>query len=337
MMKSTIRQSLAWGYYRSGHFLSRLQGKVVILTYHRVLSKKELSEQFVQPGMYVHDDVFEMQMQFLREHFEILPFSELLSLWKSKLWDKRTRYCVITFDDGWLDNYLYAYPILKKYRIPATIFLPTGFIGTKEWFWPDRMGYLLNRDVKARGRQPLDFLWDRYPQLKRAHGDRIEQIDSIIEMCKGLPEEEIRRMIEEMSRELGLDSPPGRLVINWNEVEEMSTSSVSFGSHSTTHKILTKLSKQEIQDELEVSFKALQRQKITTIPVFCYPNGNFNRDIADQVKAAGYQAAVTVQCGFEGESPTNLFELKRIGTHNDISSTVPLFSWHLSGLNRMLT
>ena len=335
-MKSTIRQSLAWGYYRSGHFLSRLQGKAVILTYHRVLSEKELSEQFVQPGMYVRDDVFEMQMRFLREHFEILSFSELLSLWKNKLWDKRTRYCVITFDDGWLDNYLYAYPILKKYQIPATIFLPTGFIGTSEWFWPDRIGYLLARYVKASVQQPLDFLCDRYPLLKRARGDGVEQINSIIETCKELPEEEIERMIEEMSQELGLDSPPGRIVMNWSEVEKMSASGVSFGSHSATHKILTTISTKDVENELKVSLKTLKRENVTAVPVFCYPNGNFTHTIAEQVKEAGYEAAVTVRFGFETQKPANLFELKRIGVHNDITSTVPLFSWHLSGMNHSL-
>ena len=73
---------MASGYFATGHFLRRLQGKVVILMYHRVLSEKELKEQFVQPGMYVRSDVFELQTQFLKEHFQILSFIELLNLWK---------------------------------------------------------------------------------------------------------------------------------------------------------------------------------------------------------------------------------------------------------------
>ena len=72
-LKSKLREIVSWGYYFSRHFLSRLKGKVLILTYHRVLSEKELNEGFVQPGMYVRDDAFEIQMEFLREHFEVVP------------------------------------------------------------------------------------------------------------------------------------------------------------------------------------------------------------------------------------------------------------------------
>ena len=93
--------------------------------------------------MYVSKDVFEMQMQFLKEHFTVVSFGELLDLWTQKTYDQSKRYCVITFDDGWLDNYIYAYPVLKKYEIPATIFLPTAFVGTNKWFWPDKIGFIL--------------------------------------------------------------------------------------------------------------------------------------------------------------------------------------------------
>ena len=114
ILKSKIRRIAASVYYATGHLKTRLKGKVTILMYHRVLSEKELAQQYVQHGMYVLDNVFEKQMQFLKEHFQILSFIELLNLWKENKFDKSKRYCVITFDDGWLDNYIYAYPILKK-------------------------------------------------------------------------------------------------------------------------------------------------------------------------------------------------------------------------------
>lgn len=327
---------MSWGYFLSKQFLPRLQGKVLILAYHRVLSEKELKKDFVQPGMYVRNDIFEKQMQFLRDYFEVIPFAELLQLWNKNLLDHKKRYCVITFDDGWLDNYTYAYPILKRYHLPATIFLPTNFIGTNEWFWPDRVGYLLNRCIETAEKELLASWWAKYPSIKSEIGDN-EKIDSFIEAYKQLPEEEIKVLIEEMERALGISSPLDRLVINWEEVEEMSLSRISFGSHSATHKILTKLSREEIQTELEVSYKALQREKINILPVFCYPNGGVNHTVSEQVRKAGYQAAVTTRFGFEAESPTNLFELKRIGVHHDISATVPLFSWHLSGMNHLLS
>jgi len=142
--KDAIRNVCAGLYCRSGLNELLHRGKAVILVYHRVLRLEDLDES-IQPGMYVLDDVFDQQMRFLKEAFEIVPLADLLARWRTGVWDRRNRYCVITFDDGWLDNYLFAYPVLRRYGIPATIFLPTAFIGTSAWFWWDELSYVLPR------------------------------------------------------------------------------------------------------------------------------------------------------------------------------------------------
>jgi hypothetical protein len=151
IMKSAVRQILGSSVYYSGLYRNLLRGKTIILAYHRVLSKREMDEMYIQPGMYVSQDVFEKQMQFLKEYFTVVSFGELLDLWKQKTYDPNKRYCVITFGDGWLDNYLYTFSVLKKYQIPATIFLPTNYVGTNDWFWPDRLGTLLWYHYKSNG------------------------------------------------------------------------------------------------------------------------------------------------------------------------------------------
>jgi peptidoglycan/xylan/chitin deacetylase (PgdA/CDA1 family) len=329
-IKSSVRRGMAWIYHRSRHSLKHLKGKVSILAYHRVLSEKALGrDYFIQPGMYVRNDVFEKQMQFLTENFQIISLMELLNHWAEGTWDHGKRYCVITLDDGWLDNYVYAYPILRKYQIPATIFLPTAFIGTNQWFWPDKVGYLLRRwTVGAANALSNGHPWARGLIAKAKSGN----LDSAIEMCKEVPEEEIYEFIDEMSRRMHLEFPDDRLLINWQEVEEMSRHGISFGSHSCTHKILPKLPPEEIEDELAQSLRTLREKKINYVPVFAYPNGDCDEKTIGQVKAAGYRAAVTTVFGFEGRSPQHLFRLKRVGIHNDISATIPLFTFHISGL-----
>ena len=336
-LKTSIRRMAAWIYYLSRTHLVHHRGKVTILLYHRVLSEEDLKKQFVQPGMYVLHDVFEKHMQFLKEHFQLISLRDLLDFRGSKPWDTRQRYCVITFDDGWLDNYLYAYPILKKYQIPATIFLTTALIGTRHWFWPDKLGYLLRYCCLASAleeqKEYIRALSARYGWLAElAVEPRIEQIDSIIELCKELPDEEIEECIETMRRVLGLELPHERVLLNWEEVEEMSQFGISFGSHSCTHRILTKLPRTEIRQEIEVSLHTLREKQINHIPVFCYPNGDYTPEIAQQVQAAGYEAAVGNRLGFGDDSPENPWGLRRMCVHNDISATMPLFAFHLSGL-----
>lgn len=337
-LKSTARNILSYGYFATGHFLRRLQGKVVILMYHRVLSEKELKEQFVQPGMYVRDDVFEKQTQFLKEHFQILSFTELLNLWRGNKWDETKRYCVITFDDGWLDNYIYAYPILKKNNIPATIFLPTAIIDTNQWFWPEKISYMLYHYFNNGASKPMEpiplFYNEGLGEIAKSNKSIEDKIDLVIEKYKESSDEEIEDTIKKMSRELNIKIPDERMLLNWNEVKEMSQNNISFGSHSCDHKILTKLSIKEIEKELEDSFHTLQEEKINYTPVFCYPNGNYNSEIQSLVKNCGYQAAVSTRFGLENSSAQDLFSLKRIGIHNDITSTMSLFALRILALNQ---
>jgi hypothetical protein len=84
---------------------------------------------------------------------------------------------------------------------------------------------------------------------------------------------------------------------------------------------------------MQSSLKKLQKKNINHVPIFCYPNGNYTKDIAGLAKEAGYSAAVTTISGVENGSPQTLLELKRIGIHNDISNTDSLFAFHLSGFN----
>ena len=336
-IKSIIRKTGAGIYYLSNRALAHLRGKAVILMYHRVVTEKERNRYFIQPGMYVKTAVFEKQMRFLKEHFQILSFSELLDLWKEKSWDESKKYCVITFDDGWLDNYLYAYPILKRYGIPATIFLPTSLVGTNEWFWPEKLGYLLQHYYSGEAPQEQkaamsQFLKDH--SWGNNNGSNLaDKIDSLIERCKDLPTEDINGFLEKLSETCCWSLPEERLLLNWEEIQEMSQHGISFGSHSATHRILTGLPVKEIQKEVEGSLDVLRKNKTNHIPVFCYPNGAYTSEVVRQVKLAGYQAAVSTRSGFEDSLTQDIFTLKRIGIHNDISATLPLFSFHLSGMN----
>ncbi len=337
-IKSLLRTSVAEALYVSNLHRLRHKGKVTILTYHRVLSRNDLHKHWVQPGMYVETGVFEQHVQFLQEHFDVLSFHELLARWHSRDWDDDRRYCVITFDDGWLDNYQNAYPILRRHRIPATIFLPTNFVGTAEWFWPEKLSCLI-KEMLSRvngekwrsmgSRVFIEFLnidETRIRAVSQGEATRQAFADDIIEHCKNLSPEIITQFINALASELRFALPQERVLMNWEEVAHMSGDGIAFGSHSCSHRILTKLSLDEVRAELAGSQRVLQDRTKNYVPVFCYPNGNSNADIQTLVQECGYQAATGVRSGVEGRRPDNKFELRRVSIHNDMTSTVPMYS-----------
>ena len=108
------RHLLSYLTYYSGliNILSHFNKHSIILCYHHVLPEDDDKIKFLQPGMYVTTGTFEKHISYLSGYFNIIPLEQLAK--HSNI----TNSCIITFDDGWSDNYYYAYPILKKYNLP---------------------------------------------------------------------------------------------------------------------------------------------------------------------------------------------------------------------------
>jgi peptidoglycan/xylan/chitin deacetylase (PgdA/CDA1 family) len=287
--------------------------------------------------MYVSDSVFESHMAFLTRHFKVIGFSELLSLWKCGGWDRQSRYCVITFDDGWIDTYECAFPILRRRGIPATVFLPTGFIGTRNWFWPEMFGWLSNgmMEVDHRKREAIvASLRESFQWFGRVGEDLLGgNSDSAIERCKAQDQEDIDACLKQWAAVMNVRLPTDRLLMTWEEAREMGQAGVEFGSHSVSHRIMTKLPRTAMLSEARDSLASLREQGLNPIPVFCYPNGSWQAEVAECVEAAGYQAATTTEFGYEPAVPSRMFGLKRVNVHHDITSTSSLLAFHLAGFN----
>jgi peptidoglycan/xylan/chitin deacetylase (PgdA/CDA1 family) len=308
-MLTRALRSLAGGvYWASPHFLPSLRGRVLILMYHRVIPRGEAASTFVQPGIYVTPETFDRHLRFLTAHFEVLTFADLLTKWDTRRWSDTARYCVLTFDDGWLDNYLHAYPLLRAYGLPATIFLPTDLVGTHEWLWSDRLGTLLRRRGKG---SPDDW-------------------DAVIEHAKTLTDEERANVLNNLEAEAGGASPGQRRFVDWNEVREMSRHDISFASHTRTHVNLTRLAGAAVDRELRGPLDVLRQQRVNHVPVLAYPNGDHTDAVVAAARAAGYSAAVTTGPGLESSRPADRFRLKRIGVHEDVTRSVSLLALHVA-------
>ena len=307
----------------------------VILMYHRVISLGD-EKIPIQPGMYVDPKTFEEHIRYLKQHFLVIRFSEKFSPGCTGGKTQSIRpVCILTFDDGWRDFYENAYPILKRNCVPATVFLPTGYIGTEKSFWPDRLAWLLTSTIsptrqEIHGIRPENSVLEKIAGLT---GSLEKRLETAINMLKNFNDKEIEEVISRLKERAGVDLiPGGRVFLNWEEIREMVGSGlISFGSHTQNHRILVHLEEEEIREELVLSKETLFREGAVDpsfIP-FCYPNGNWNDRIACIVRETGYHAAVSTGNGWNtnGASP---FDLKRVAIHQDMTASREMFGCRIA-------
>jgi len=170
-MKSFLKTLLAGFLFYSGllHLYLFLRDnlfgseKVRILLYHRVLDLQREKNLYSLPGIIVSVKMFDEQMKYLFKNYNVISLEGLVDSLKNNLpFPKKG--VVITFDDGWKDNYFFAFPILKKYNLPATIFLTSGYTGTNKTFWPEQVISVLKSEKNLK--EKLKNLSDEiYPSV----------------------------------------------------------------------------------------------------------------------------------------------------------------------------
>lgn len=264
--------------------------QVAILCYHRVDNPANYPWS-VTP---VTPEVFDLEMNYLRRKHQIISLEEL----STALGDFKAlppRPAVITFDDGYRDVYVNAYPILKKYGSPATVFLATGHIGTGKLFWFDKVRYVISEtklDTIELGELGTYYL--------SSAGDRRSVGEAITARLKQITVKDRDEFIEKLVRLSGVDVPLdlGReLMLSWDEIKEMSRNGINFGAHTVNHPILTRLPLEMARKEILDSKQQIEKELGQAVTTFCYPNGgpgDFNSDIEEILRNNGFKCAVTL-------------------------------------------
>jgi len=306
-----------------------------ILAYHRVIEKWDETLDYSQPGMVVTAPTFERQLTFLKDQFDIVPLGRLLADENTDRPAARPR-CVITFDDGWRDNYDLAFPILREHDIPATVFLTTDFIGTDRAFWHTELIHLL---IHAESSRLLGHETElrAYPGPVRHHLKRLARlgqvsaardVDPLIETVKAMCDEEaIKELIQGLIRAVGLPRPlfPERkFFLDWDQVREMAATAIEIGSHGCSHRILTRLSTKEVKEELVRSKAEIERRVGRVVEHFAFPNEAANGTLLTLAAAAGYRTA-SLGGPRAGKGEFGIRVLRRLGMHEGVCGGGPSF------------
>lgn len=339
-----IKRFLCSLFFHSGMVRDKInriaKGKSLILMYHRVLPSATLDGS-LEPGMYVTEESFNRHLFFLAQYFDILPLSAIISDSSPVPQDNGKPRCAITFDDGWLDFLLHAFPVLDKFNAPATVFLPTNFIGTSNEFWTDAVAKILFCGQEAQQLFEISKNNDKlqsniiFESMSCANAASEEgRLDQVISRLKRHRAADVYCALDELRTFGGSTASADRVFLDWDEVRSLkATGLITFGSHTADHNILTTIQADEVCRELSLSKEKLIAEKVI-LPedplLFCYPNGNANSEIAAMVKDAGYAGAVTTKQGWN-ERGANRFLLNRVGLHEDMSSTQAMFASRLAG------
>ena len=277
------------------NYIFRLSNNRYILAYHRVVPETVAKQYNMQDSMWISVDTFYDDIIWMKSHGDIVDLETILELDtpnKNPLFS-------ITFDDGWIDNYIYAFPILKKNNIPATIFLVTDAIETGNLFWVEDLLYKVAQLSKTVPPHSFDnILLKHYAKVGGTLRDNIDTkllAEGIAELIKPLSRKKRSAYLHDLYHELDIEPQPlNGQILNWSDIIEMNKSGIEFGSHTHTHEILQYTDDDIITRELETSKNIITEKISKPVKYFCYPNARYREENADLLSLAGYDYAFRI-------------------------------------------
>ncbi len=314
------------------HRYSGRDAQLWVLMYHRILPSSDPRHAGEEPGMIVTPESFRQQLQIIKQRFTVLPLSEWVER-KARGQALPRRACAVTFDDGWLDNFEYALPILLQEQVPATVFAVSAMIGTPAQFWPNRLLRLL----QGPNLQRLESSASANPWLATlatyARGGALnkESGAALIAASKHYSDHFLQDQLDALEQQLGVLAPTQPDLMDWPQLLAMqATGLVEIGSHTCDHyRLVDELPAAVLEQQIVQSQRQLEAQLGRRIALFCYPNGNVSA-VAAELVGRHYAAAVTTARGINGRD-VDLHRLSRVGIHEDVADTATRFEARLSG------
>jgi peptidoglycan/xylan/chitin deacetylase (PgdA/CDA1 family) len=299
ILKAVVRR---WRAYK--------EPRALVLMYHRVAEpESDVWELAVSPAN------FEQQLQILQRSGQVTSASELVSRLASKM--LRRRSVVITFDDGYCDNYLAAKALLEKYRLPATFFITTGTLGQASEFWWDELenifllsehlpsaikltiaGQLVVADLRAEQdlTDPLRQLHHRWKVLEEIPPSaRAALFFQVWLLLKTLPHEQQQLAIQQVKAWAGPLGParPAYQSMSASQVRDLGSEPLfTIGAHTITHPALGSHLAATQKHELATSQQVL-KQLAKNVILVSYPYGEHTDETVTIVAELGFEAAFT--------------------------------------------
>lgn len=278
-----------------------------IVTFHRVLPENQL-KSYPLAEIAITPEELAWFIEVLGTYFTCGSLSANLARWQTGEMTKRPL-LAITFDDGQLDNFLHAKPILEAAGICASFFVVVTNIERNEMLWHDRLAYATSHIFKQNAKAAYQFL-SKLGITATTTTPR-QMIINLVEQAKTLTSEQRLKWISQLENLVGGPvCPAWDGMMSWQQLQELVQNGHEIGSHSMSHSILPLCSEEQIYYEVNHSRQILQERLNIPVEAFCYPNGDYDAKTLRALQQAGYCQAVTTQWG-PNKRGTPWFTLRR--------------------------
>ena len=245
--------------------------------------------------------IFEIHLEYLKKHdYSVISVLEMTNR-LSKKQGILSKTVVLTFDDGFRNNYTQVFPLLKSLGFTATIFLATDFIGKNaKWIQDNLRSFFIDEKEISSKRirwQALD----------------LELIEKKIPFLLTIPKENLG---SEISKLLKVSELP---MLNWDEIREMDSYGIEFGAHGSGHFFLTEVESGEAENDIVRSKTEVERFLQKKVYSFCYPYGALDPEIKKIVEKIGFKTACSSRDGLNSLENLDYFALNRIMVYSGMS------------------
>jgi peptidoglycan/xylan/chitin deacetylase (PgdA/CDA1 family) len=291
---------------------------LVVFNYHRVGDRRG---NIFDAGVFsATAEEFDDQIEVLRRRYHIATLDEAVEMVSGHMPVKGVN-VLITFDDGYLDNYQNAYKILKSHGVQGTFFLVSSYVGSSVIPWWDRIAFY----VRQSQRPLLQLSYPEPYSRPLPLGRRQTIVMDVLNLFKSVRTSDPQRFLTELREACEpiaeLPNDP-KLFLNWDQAREMVAGGMAIGSHTDSHQILGKLGREDQIAELTVSRSILMEKLGIKIDTLAYPVGgrtHFNEITTSVLDQLGYRAAFSFYGGVNFPGQMRRFDVQRVpvaaGTH----------------------
>ncbi len=261
--------------------LSR-QAQICVLGLHRVLTDAQRHKATSLSGMSIRDVTLRRMLEYLRQKYELTSLGKMIS---EEYANSGKPLCLVTFDDGWEDNYTTAREILREFGVRPLIFIATGLIGSDQTFWEES---LLKATREANGPELVTQLLSELDA-----GAKSVTPEQLIDLIKKMPHA-ARQPILRKYLQKG-PAGDGNRMMSWVQLEKLRDDGFDFGAHTVTHPLLCYENDETVLRELSLSKQTLEERLGIPICAFAYPSGNYDQRIQELVRRSGFRFAFTCE------------------------------------------